>query len=101
MMGRPLERNAFSAARHAKFRADVGVVFKEERQSRGLSMRLLEYQSGLMGATISNIERGSAGLTLENVLCLSEALGISDTVLPEIVDLWRASETVEASHEQK
>lgn len=58
-----------------------GLAIKQRRGELGISQEELAFRSGLHRTYISDIERGSRNLSLENIEKLAKALGISISTL--------------------
>ncbi len=57
--------------------SQVARVLREEREKRGLSMTVLGERAGLSQQMVSYVERGLRNPSLDTLLRLSGALGIS------------------------
>lgn len=58
-----------------------GLAVKQRRQKLGLSQEELSFRAGLHRTYISDIERGSRNVSLENIERLAKALEISVSAL--------------------
>ena len=54
----------------------VAVILKEEREKRGLSLKMLARQSGISRQTISYIEQEVQSPSLDTLLLITSALGV-------------------------
>lgn len=67
--------------KESDIRRSFGLAVKRERGREGFSQEMLADRAGLHRTYISDIERGSRNVSLENIGRLAYALGISIRVL--------------------
>jgi len=58
-----------------------GNRLRELRKQKGLSQEDLAFKSGLHRTYISDIERGSRNLSLQNIVKIAKALGVAPKTL--------------------
>lgn len=62
---------------------EIGRIIREDRESRGISLRELSMRSGVAKGNLSKIERGCQKMTVETLEKLAHALALRASTIVE------------------
>lgn len=68
-------------------RKKLGIAIRACRESKGLSQEAFAFECRLHRTYVSSVERGERNVSLENILRMSQALGLKAHQLLERSDL--------------
>lgn len=71
---------------HLTLQIAVGLAVRSIRKSAGLSQEQLADKCGLHRTYVGSVERGERNISLENILALSEVLGLHPSDLLHIAE---------------
>ena len=63
------------------FKKALGAAIRQEREGRGLSQEVFAHQCGVHRTYIGSVERGERNVSLENIIRIAEALGMTASEL--------------------
>lgn len=80
---------------------EIGELFKQIREQKGLSLRELSEKSGLSASFIGQVERNETSPSMRSVMSMAQALGIKLTELFSTIEEAEASPVITSTNRRK
>ena len=74
-------------ANGTELRARLGAAIRSQRMVRGVSQESLAGMAGLHRTYVGSVERGERNVSLENIVAIARALGVTASTLLHDADL--------------